>query len=224
MAELLEWQNGNVPRSSVFDDIYYSSDGGLSESKAVFLDGINAPEVWRGKKDFIICQLGFGTGLNFLNTLKLWLENSSRDQTLHYLATELYPLQSSAIERAIHWPALSDYKHAFLKYYPLPEFELFDERVKFKLLKGDSKEQLEKMKCSVDAWFLDGFAPRKNPDMWSSEIFNEMARLSREGTQVATFTAAGFVRRGLSGAGFKMTKRPGFGKKREMMSGEYQGT
>ncbi|MCP5381207.1 MAG: tRNA (5-methylaminomethyl-2-thiouridine)(34)-methyltransferase MnmD [Kordiimonadaceae bacterium] len=221
---MLEWKENNVPYSAEFNDIYFSVDDGLAESKAVFLDGINAPEVWIGKNEFTICELGFGTGLNFLNCLKLWLKHSGEDQTLHYLATELYPLAWEEIQKAVHWPELSECKEAFLVNYPSTEMTLYDGRVKFRLLKGDSATELSKTNGIVDAWFLDGFAPSKNADMWSERVFAEMARLSRQGTMVTTFTAAGFVRRGLNEVGFTMSKRPGYGRKREMLNGEYHGS
>lgn len=220
---MIDWKENNVPYSTDFNDIYFSVEDGLAESKAVFLDGINAPEVWIGKKEFTICELGFGTGLNFFNCLKLWIEHSCEDQTLHYMATELYPLTRAEILKAVHWPELSEYKEAFLVNYPSSEMALFEGRVKFRLLEGDSAAELSKINETVDAWFMDGFAPSKNPDMWSNKVFNEMARLSSQSSKVTTFTAAGFVRRGLNDVGFTMSKRPGYGRKREMLCGEYLG-
>ena len=220
---MIDWKENNVPYSAEFNDIYFLVEDGLAESKAVILDGINAPDVWTGKKEFTIFELGFGTGLNFFNCLKLWLSHSDEEQTLHYMATELHPLTGEEIEKAVQWPELSEYLKAFLVNYPSPEMTLFDGRVKFKLLKGDSGSELSKTNAIVDAWFLDGFAPSKNADMWSDKIFKEMARLSNQGSKVATFTAAGFVRRGLNDVGFTMSKRPGYGRKREMLNGVYQG-
>lgn len=210
------------PYSTLYDDIYFSTDDGLSESKAVFLDGIGAPDVWVGQKSFVVCELGFGTGLNFLNTLKMWGEANLTDQKLIYIATEKHPLSLSEIKQAIHWPSLQPYLREVLNSYP-ESTKLLDGRVSLELLIGDSAELLVGSNVKVDGWYMDGFAPKKNPDMWSDEIFKQMRRLSNRGARMATFTAAGFVRRGLKAAGFDMIKRTGYGKKREMLAGVFRG-
>ena len=207
-------------RSKIYDDIYFSTDDGIGESMAVFSDGVGAPEVWKDKKDFIICELGFGTGLNFLTTVNKWLTHSDNNQTLHYIAIEKHPLDKLEIDAAIYWDELAEIKRAMLQKYPQGG-RLFDNRVKLTMLIGDVEDQLIQMNEKIDAWYLDGFAPSKNPAMWTDEIFKLLARHSGPLTQLATFTAAGFVRRGLEGVGFKMYKRPGFGKKREMLAGEF---
>lgn len=222
-ANMLGWQDELTPRSMLYDDIYFSSQDGLLESEAVFLNGIDAPRVWNRNKNYTICELGFGTGLNFLLTVRQWMRSRGSDQTLHYIATELYPLRKTDIDRAIHWSELSDVKEEFLEQYPMEQFELEDGAVKFTLLVGDCATMLSGLANKIDAWYMDGFSPRKNPDMWSKEIFSQMARLSVPGAKIATFTSAGFVRRGLVEAGFDIRKRPGFGKKREMLQGKYQG-
>lgn len=221
---MLVWQDELTPKSQLYDDIYFSPQDGLSESRAVFVEGIGAPDVWRGKNEFTICELGFGTGLNFLTTLEEWRANRKPGQILHYIATELYPLSKNDIGKAIYWSELNDLKASFLEQYPLRQFELEDGAVKFTLQCGDSAEMLGKIESKIDAWYLDGFAPQKNPDMWSEAIFLQMARLSEPGAKMATFTAAGFVRRGLMAVGFDIHKRPGYGKKREMLSGNYLGS
>ena len=217
----LKWENGITPKSKIFDDIYFSTDDGREESKAVFLSGIAAPQVWLEYDDFTICELGFGTGLNFFNTAALWMKHSTPDQCLTYFATELYPLNKDDIERAISWPDLNELKSEFLFSYPVENFSLCQGRIKLRLLLGSSEDILLKLRNKVDAWYLDGFAPKKNPDMWTDVIFTQMARLSKPNAKVATFTAAGFVRRGLSNAGFQVFKREGYGKKREMLGGVY---
>ena len=212
----------NKPKlySKEFDDIYFSPEDGIGESNAVFLDGINAPHCWKDKKAFTIAELGFGSGLNFLLTAKLWIETTSPDQRLNYYSTEKYPLDKTQIDEALMWPELRPYVSALLDDYPNND-TMFDDRVKLNILIGDSLDRLKAENFKADAWYLDGFAPRKNPDMWRDEIFTEMARLSNEGAKLATFTAAGFVRRGLENVGFNMIKRPGFGNKREMLSGQF---
>ena len=218
----ISWRSDNTPQSNIFDDIYYLPETGLEESKSVFIDGIGAPDIWQDKKTFHIGELGFGTGLNFLVTVKLWLETTAEDQKLHFTSTEQYPLSKEEIRRAIHWPELEPYVSAMVEVYPNDSIELFDGRISLELLIGDSCKTLSKYQRKMDAWYLDGFATSKNPDMWSDELFNEISRLSKDGTRLATFTAAGFVRRGLADRGFDMTKRPGFGHKREMLSGIFK--
>ncbi len=219
----IKWISNNTPVSSIFDDIYFSTDNGLEESKVVFIDGIDAPQIWENKNNFTICELGFGTGLNLFNTMKFWIETTNSQQHLTYIATEKYPLEEDEIKKAVYWPELKPYVDAFLPQYPSDLNILFDGRVTVKLLFGDSAKMLSEQKFMVDAWYLDGFAPRKNPDMWSGDIFSQIERLSHHGSRVATFTAAGFVRRALSEKGFRMSKRAGYGKKREMLGGEYEG-
>lgn len=220
----IEWQDDLTPRSQRYDDIYFSPQDGLSESIAVFIEGIGVPDVWVDKKDYTICELGFGTGLNFLTTLREWKKSARSDQTLHYIATELFPLTKNDIEKAIHWEELDALKDSLLEQYPSSQIELDDGAVKITLLCGDSAEMLTELDCKIDAWYLDGFSPQKNPAMWSKDVFSQMARLSVPGAKLATFTAAGFVRRGLIAVGFNIHKRPGYGKKREMLNGEFFGT
>jgi tRNA 5-methylaminomethyl-2-thiouridine biosynthesis bifunctional protein len=221
--KIVEWQENNTPQSLLYGDIYYSTEDGLAESKAVFLDGIGAPDVWQGRSGFTICELGFGTGLNFLNTVKLWLETTDENQKLYYYATEKYPLLRVEIQRAISYPELANFRDHMIEQYPEPSVQYFDGRVSLNLLIGDSLTILSKADFKADAWFLDGFAPSKNPDMWSCSLFREIARLSAMDAKLTTFTAAGAVRRGLGEVGFQMVKRPGYGKKREMLKGDFTG-
>ncbi len=209
-------------RSKIYDDIYFSTDDGLLESKVVFLDGIGAPDCWKEKKNFTICELGFGTGLNFLNTVKLWLQTTT-NSTLHYIATEKHLLSKAEIIDVIDWPELQENLDQMLQNYPAKKASLFDGRVTLELLLGDSYAQLSQTVFKADAWYLDGFAPAKNPDMWSEKLLFEIAQHSNREAKLATFTAAGFVRRGLMDVGFQMEKRAGFGKKREMLVGRYAG-
>lgn len=217
----ITWREDNTPQSNIFDDIYYLPETGLEESKTVFLEGIDAPLIWQNKKIFRIGELGFGTGLNFLVTLKTWLETTHDDQKLHFISTEKYPLSKDDVEKAVHWSELQSVLSVFLEEYPNEKLELFGGRVTLEILFGDSLETLSQTQTKMDAWYLDGFAPSKNPDMWSDALFGEVARLSKRGAKLATFTAAGFVRRGLIDQGFQMVKRPGFGYKREMLCGTF---
>lgn len=219
------------PRSTVFDDIYFSPDDGPAETAHVFLRGNNLPEAWAGRDGFTIGELGFGTGLNFLCAAALF-EDTNADGILDYVAVEKYPLTAAAIGAALRPFAarLGEARfEAFLRDYPLliPGFHrvMVSPRVRLTLVFDDVLVALGAVTAprGVDAWFLDGFAPAKNPDMWSPPVFRELARLSRARTTLATFTVAGVVRRGLAEAGFAVEKRPGFGRKKEMLGGHYAG-
>ena len=227
MAEGLDWSVKNVPRSLRFGDLYFSDLDGLDETKYVFLNGNKLPEIWMCTDRFIIAETGFGTGLNFFATWQLWRENSTPNGNLIYYSIEKYPLTISQIVKSIgHWSDLKPLLEEFKKDYASTEVNsqtiLFDEgRVTLKLIFGDVKEVLSQATFSSDAWFLDGFAPSCNPEMWSDEVFLEVARLSKKGPRLAPFPAASAVRRGLRDVGFDMVKIPGFGRKREMLTGHF---
>ncbi len=217
-----------VPRSKQFDDVYFSAQDGLAETRHVFLDGNNLPDAWAGKDNFTICETGFGTGLNFLAVLQL-LARSDRPKHLHFISFEKYPLQKAYIEECLSvWGELSSELVVLLSNYPsdinynIYNLTIFDD-VDLTLVFRDVNEEMPKLQEEVDCWFLDGFKPSSNPDMWSETVFQNMARLSHEGTSLATFTAAGFVRRGLEAVGFDIRKVKGYGRKREMCVGTFKG-
>ncbi len=220
--KLITWLDNGRPLSLLYDDIYFSGEDWITESNAVFLDGVGAPEIWQGMTEFTICELGFGTGLNFLNTMARWLETTGSDQKLLYYATEKHPLSRDQIEKAICFPKLIKQRDMLLTSYPDREINFYKGRVSLKLLIGDSLEQLKKTEFKADAWYLDGFAPSKNPDMWSDPLLKSIADHSNEGAALATFTAAGRVRRELMDVGFDVSKRPGFGNKREMITANFK--
>ncbi len=210
-----------VPRSEVFDDVYFSAEDGLAETRHVFLAGNNLPEAWRGGDIFTICETGFGTGLNFLAVLALWLGDENRSKRLHYISFEKYPLEASYIrEHLSHWGELSDCLEMLLAGYQEGCFSACD-GVDVHLIFGDVNDEMPKLEARVDCWFLDGFKPSSNADMWSETVFSNMARLSAPGASFATFTSAGFVRRGLAAAGFGVRKVRGYGRKREMIVGSF---
>jgi tRNA 5-methylaminomethyl-2-thiouridine biosynthesis bifunctional protein len=216
----------------MFDDIYFSPDDGPAETNHVFLKGNNLPARWARRNVFTVAELGFGTGLNFLLTAKLFMENYPQDGWLDYVAVEKYPLTATAIDAALR-PFGDDLPLSlfdeFLAAYPplIPGYHRINlgGRVRLTLLFDDVMKALPDLRVprGVDAWFLDGFAPAKNPDMWQTPVFAEMARLSAPDATCATFTVAGMVKRGLTEAGFAIEKRPGFGRKREMLVGAYKG-
>jgi len=221
--DTLTWQ-GNAPVAPAFDDVYYSVENGLEETKFVFLSGTNAPDSWSEKKNYVIAETGFGTGLNFLATWQAWINSGQKGQ-LTFISTEAFPLADLALEKAHQtFPTLADYARQLRAAWPAPipgfHFRKFENgQIRLLLLFGDVTKTLPTLEATVDAWFLDGFAPAKNPAMWSDAVFDQIARLSGSGTRFATFTAAGFVRRGLQERGFTVEKVPGYGRKRERLIG-----
>jgi len=232
----LSWNEQGTPVSRAFDDVYFSNDNGLEETRYVFLGGNDLPERFtRHTRDlFIVAESGFGTGLNFLTLWQAFdaFQQAQPDaalQRLHFISFEKYPLTQADLAAAHQrWPELQPWASQLQREWPvaLPGCQrlLFDGgRVTLDLWLGDINPLIETFDDSlfrqVDAWFLDGFAPAKNPDMWTPQLFSAMAKLARPDATFATFTAAGFVRRGLQEAGFEVTRRKGFGHKREMLCG-----
>ncbi len=213
-----------TPRSVVFDDIYFSEDG-LAETAHVFLAGNHLPQRFENAQRFAIGELGFGTGLNFLAAWDLWRRTKKPDGVrLHFLSVEAFPLAREDLRKVCRaWPALADLSQQLIASYPPPHRGFhqltFDDGVTLTLYLGDALEGLVRAEATIDAWFFDGFAPDRNPAMWSPEVFSEVARLSAPGATFGTFTVAGAVRRALTAAGFAPQKRPGFGRKRDMLAG-----
>jgi len=232
----ISWNEQGTPVSRHFDDIYFSDQDGLQETRHVFLNGNHFPQRFSEHQRALltIAETGFGTGLNFL-TLWQAFDSFRRAhpqaslQRLHFISFEKYPLSASDLKAALNqWPELAQYAHKLLQQWPLPfagchRLLLDDGRITLDLWFGDVTTLLPACDISlhqqVDAWFLDGFAPSKNPDMWTDELFRAMVKMTRVAGTFATFTAAGFVRRGLQQAGFTVSKVPGHGRKREMLSG-----
>ncbi len=226
-AELHEKDLG-APRSEEFGDVYFSALDGLAETRHVFLDSNNLPGGWQDKKNFTIIETGFGTGLNFLAAAQLFRDTATAGQTLHFVSVEKFPLSAGQIAEYLdHWrgefPAIFD---TLIANYPLPlpgfhRIE-FGQNITLTLIFDDANDALRRIEAKADCWFLDGFRPASNPDMWSEKVFAAMASLSHKGTSFATFTAAGFVKRGLEGAGFDVRKVKGFGRKRDMLAGIFK--
>lgn len=221
--------SNEILRSKKFDDVYFSADDGLAETRHVFLDSNHLPNDWQGKSNYVITETGFGTGLNFLAVWSLFKHSALPDQMLDFISIEKYPLQPDLIAEALKpWrDDIGDELDALIDQYP-PLMSgvhrlFFDKNVRLTLFFDDIEQALPKIEARVDAWFLDGFRPATNPEMWTQNVFDQMALISKQGTRYATFTAAGDVRRGLEKAGFSVEKIPGFGKKRDMICGQYQG-
>ncbi len=218
-----------APKSKEFDDVYFSADDGLAESEYVFLDGNRLPRKWQQEDHFVICETGFGTGLNFLAAWKRFEETTKPHQRLDFMSFEKYPLDVEEIATHLQ-PWRSFFKghlQKLLQLYPplLPGFHrvVLSERITLTLIFDDVNVALPQLEARVDAWFLDGFKPSTNPEMWSETVFQNMTRLSHEGTRLSTFTAAGQVRRGLESAGFSVEKMQGYGRKRDMIIGRFMG-
>lgn len=215
--------------SAEYDDIYFSKEDGLAETRHVFLGGNGLPDAWRGRERFTICETGFGTGLNMLAAWKLFDETSDAGARLDLISVEKFPLSAPQIREALEpWQGeLGPYLERMLAAYPLRirGFHRVDlsERVSLTLVFDDVRRALPDLEACVDAWFLDGFAPAKNPDMWETPLYEQMARLSARGASYASFTAAGDVRRGLAACNFSVEKRKGYGRKRDMIAGRYEG-
>ena len=216
-------------RSAEFNDVYFSAVDGLAETRHVFLDCNDLPQGWAGKEQFVICETGFGTGLNFLAVWKLFEETAVAGQKLHFISFEKFPLEPDIIREALQiWADdLGDRIDRLADIYPLrvPGFHRMDvtKDITLSLIFGDVNEEMAGLQADVDCWFLDGSRQSSNSDMWSAEVFSQMARLSVVDASFATFTSAGFVKRGLQQAGFEIQKVKGFGRKREMLRGRYAG-
>jgi tRNA 5-methylaminomethyl-2-thiouridine biosynthesis bifunctional protein len=223
----LDWSDGHAPRSGAFGDIYYAPGDGLAESRFVFVDGVGGAGLFQGKAHTVIAETGFGTGLNFLAAWDCWIR-AGRPGRLTFISVEGYPLSTGEMERA-HAPLaeLAPLSAKLASALPprVPGFHLVepDAGLHLLLLYGEAVEMLRQLEARVDAWFLDGFAPSRNPELWSEDVLREVGRLSRPGARLATFTAAGAVRRGLAAAGFDVRKAQGFAGKRERILAEMPG-
>ena len=231
----IHFNQENTPVSDKFDDVYFSNQDGLAETHYVFLEGNLLWERWIHYQEahFVIAETGFGTGLNFFAVTTLFREfrqkyPDSPLKRLYFISFEKYPLPLDALQQAhLAYPQFSHLAEHLQQHCLNPiqgcyRFH-FDETT-LDLWFGDVAENLPQlgdyMNNKIDAWFLDGFAPSKNPDMWNEQLYQQMFRFTKPQGTFATFTAASAVRKGLENAGFSITKRKGFGKKRECLSGQ----
>lgn len=228
----LDWDDQGRPHSRVFDDVYFSDKSGLEETRYVFLEQNRLQARFAALPvggRLVIGETGFGTGLNFLCAWQLFEQHAVAGARLHFVSVEKYPLSPPDLQRALAlWPELAPFAEQLLAQYiaihqGFQRMVLDHGRVTLTLLIGDALEQLPQLDAQVDAWFLDGFAPAKNPDMWTAELFAELARLAAPGSTISTFTSTGWVRRLINAAGFKMKRTPGIGHKWEILRGEFLG-
>ncbi|MGZ6018236.1 MAG: tRNA (5-methylaminomethyl-2-thiouridine)(34)-methyltransferase MnmD [Phenylobacterium sp.] len=225
----LIWTDDGQPRSRLYDDVYFSAEDGLAEARAVFLQGCRLPDAWAGRDRFTVGELGFGTGLNVLALVDLWARTRPPGARLHVFSVEAHPLSADDARRALaHWPELSGLAARLTAQWPGQakgphRVEFRDLGVILDVAVGEAGEALAGWSGRADAWFLDGFAPARNPDMWRDEVLALVAARSHAGAVAATFTVAGQVRRGLADAGFEVAKAPGFGRKRERLPASLPG-
>lgn len=237
----LEWDEEGQPQSQRFGDVYFSRTNGLDETRHVFLHHNQLPQRWatlNAQDTFTIGETGFGSGLNFLAAWQLWDQTAPRSAQLHFVSVEKYPLKKTDLIRVLAlWPELKAFSQALIDQYPVfvgtgfHRLKFDQGRVNLTLIINDAATGFEQLlgsahplfaaQCAkIDAWFLDGFAPSKNPQMWSDELFDALGALSDVHTTAATFSAAGIVKRGLIRAGFEIKKVAGFGRKREMITAQ----
>jgi len=238
VSPLIKWDSQGTPYSVVFDDMYFCAVNGYEDALYIFCGGNHLEERFERldptvKGVFTIVETGFGTGLIFCVVWKLWNEHAPASWILNFISIEKYPLPPSELERALSvWTILKPQADELVVNYKIPSDKVgvfnFDRgRVVLTIVFEDivlglgtiAQEGLAAP--GADALFLDGFSPAKNPEMWTENVFAGLARLSVAGTTLATFTVAGWVRRGLESQGFKIQKVTGYGCKNEMLKGEY---
>jgi tRNA 5-methylaminomethyl-2-thiouridine biosynthesis bifunctional protein len=216
-----------TPYSEAYGDVYHSAAGGPAQARHVFLAGNGLPERWRGRRAFTVLETGFGFGLNFLATWSAWREDPERSERLHFVSLEKHPFSAADLARlhARHpefavpagelrasWPPLVPGVH---------RLELDRGRVVLTLAFADAAQALRELRLAADAVYLDGFAPAKNPQMWSAAAMKAIARLCAPGASAATWSAAAPVREALAAAGFALEKRPGYATKRDMLAARH---
>lgn len=212
----LEWRSDEIPVSQQFDDPYYSLDNGLNETRHVFLAGNHLPE--RFRDGFHIAELGFGTALNFLATLNMW-RKTKQSGAFRFTSFEAYPMSPEDMIRAhAQFVEVADLAKEFAPLWEtlLETGELLSKDYHLTLMVGDARETLARWNQVADCWYLDGFSPAKNPELWEENLLKDVANHTAENGTAATYTAAGFVRRNLQAAGFSVERIKGFGRKRHM--------
>lgn len=231
---MLDWQNGQ-PFSSRFGDVYFSRDSGMAEKRHVFLEGNRLAErlaSLRSEDGIAVGEMGFGTGLSFLCTWQLFDEVVPFPSrcSLDFFSVEKYPLTEPELSAAlVQWPEFQGYASELIKRWRrrVPGWNRWsfgEGRIRLTLVMDDVAKALPEICGGIDAWFLDGFSPACNPEMWTQQVFEGIVQASRPGATFATYTCAGHVRRGLEQAGFQVSKSPGFGLKREMLQGRLPGS
>ena len=211
----IEWRAGAVPVSKRFDDPYFSLQNGLEETRHVFLGGNDLPNRFQDR--FHIAELGFGTGLNLLAAVQAW-RAAGQGGKLYFTSFERYPLSPQEMRKALaQFADISELSDEFAPFWGQTHISLAD--VEFRLIVGDARQSLCAWQGQADAWFLDGFSPAKNPQMWDQDLLMQVGSHTAQGGTFATYTAAGFVRKNLENAGFTVQRLKGYAHKRHMSIG-----
>jgi len=227
---VLSFRDNGTPFSPLYDDIYHSAVGGLEQADHVFLRGNALPERWQGRRVFTVLETGFGMGINFLTTWAAWRADPSRCERLHFVSTEKHPFALADLRRAyaatIADPSIAALADTLANDWPMlvpgtHRLEFEDGRVVLTLVFGDAERSLPNLRLRADAFYLDGFSPAKNPELWTLAIFKSLARLADDGATFATYTSAGDIKRALTQCGFEYRKVEGFGWKRAMLVGRF---
>ena len=224
---LLTRDADGTPVSPIYGDIYHSASGGHAQARHVFLAGNGLPGRWQGRERFVILETGFGLGLNFLATWLAWQNDPARSRELHFVSLEKHPFADDDLAQ-LHaaWPELTLLAQELRRHWPPllageHRIELAQGRVVLRLVFGDALDALSGLAAAVDAFYLDGFSPARNPELWSPALCRALACHAVPGATLATWSVAGSVRRALSAARFAVEKRPGFASKRQMLVGRY---
>ena len=220
----ITWDDGDRPFSEAFQDHYFSKADGRAECGHVFIDANRLGERWQAGGAFRIGELGFGTGLNFCETFRRWKALRRPDGHLAFTSFELFPMTKPDIDRALsHWPEIAAERAALTAGWPeRPEGVITidaDPQTRLTVICADAARALTALPDRFDAWYLDGFAPSRNPEMWSEALMHTVFDHTVPSGTFGTYAAAGFVRRNLQAAGFTVERRPGFAGKREMLAG-----
>jgi tRNA U34 5-methylaminomethyl-2-thiouridine-forming methyltransferase MnmC len=211
------WRENDVPVSDRFADPYFALADGLAESRHVYLAGNRLPE--RFGPGFEIAELGFGTGLNVLAAAAEWCR-SGQAGALGFTSFEAFPLEPAAMARALAvWPELARWSEPLLAAWSAEARHVELPGLRLTVIEGDAREMLKHWSGRADAWFLDGFSPARNPELWQADLLADVARHTAPGGSFATYSAASAVRRTLAEAGFEVERIPGFGTKRHMTRG-----
>ena len=217
----------STPYSPEYGDVYHSADSGPGQARHVFLGGNDLPARWAGTRVFIILETGFGLGLNFLATWQAWRADPARPERLHFVSIEKHPFAREGLA-TLHarYPEFTSLGAELQAAWPLPlpglhRLHFEDGHVTLTLAFADVADVLPKLRLAADAIYLDGFAPDRNPDMWTPAVMKALARLARSGATAATYTTARAVRDALAAAGFVPELRPGFGRKRHMLAARF---
>ncbi len=224
----LEFNPDGIPYSAAFDDIYHTAHGGPGQARHVFLGGNDLPARWRGRERFVILETGFGLGLNFLAAWQAWRADPQCCRRLHFVSIEKHPFTAADLAIAQQaWPEFAELAAELQQRWPLltpgtHRLHLDDNRIVLTLIFGDATTQLREVDASVDAFFLDGFSPARNPELWSPYLCKALARLAAPGATLATWCLARPARDALAAAEFDLERRPGYAARREMLVGHFR--